>query len=68
MRRLRGALRRRLVVGTGQALKSTGDLEDRALADVQGAVTDALAPLGVSHVEMPLTPETIWKAVQAAAG
>ena len=35
---------------------------------VANAVLDALAPLGVTHVELPLTPERIWRAVQAAAG
>lgn len=30
------------------------------------AVVDALAPLGVRHLEMPLTPERIWRAVREA--
>ena len=30
---------------------------------VVNAVIDALAPLGVTHVDMPLTPETIWRAI-----
>ena len=30
------------------------------------AVLDALAPLGVSHIDMPATPEKIWRAIQAA--
>ncbi|MDE2972703.1 MAG: molybdopterin-dependent oxidoreductase [Acidobacteriota bacterium] len=33
---------------------------------VANAVLDALAPLGVTHIELPLTPERIWRAVQAA--
>jgi aerobic carbon-monoxide dehydrogenase large subunit len=33
---------------------------------VVNAVLDALAPLGVEHVDMPLTPETIWRAITAA--
>ncbi|MFP5320662.1 MAG: xanthine dehydrogenase family protein molybdopterin-binding subunit [Acidimicrobiia bacterium] len=33
---------------------------------VQSAVCDALAPLGVRHVDMPCTPERIWEAVRAA--
>jgi carbon-monoxide dehydrogenase large subunit len=28
------------------------------------AVLDALAPLGVTHLDMPLTPSKIWKAIQ----
>jgi carbon-monoxide dehydrogenase large subunit len=30
------------------------------------AVLDALAPLGVAHLDMPLTPQTVWAAIQAA--
>jgi carbon-monoxide dehydrogenase large subunit len=33
---------------------------------VVNAVMDALAPLGVRHIDMPLTPEKIWRAMQAA--
>ncbi len=31
---------------------------------VVNAVIDALAPLGVKHLEMPLTPERVWRAIQ----
>jgi carbon-monoxide dehydrogenase large subunit len=34
---------------------------------VQNAVVDALAPFGVRHVEMPLTSERVWRALQEAA-
>ena len=30
------------------------------------AVVDALAPLGVEHLEMPLTPERVWEAIRTA--
>lgn len=33
---------------------------------VQSAVCDALSHLGVRHVDMPCTPETIWTAIEAA--
>jgi carbon-monoxide dehydrogenase large subunit len=33
---------------------------------VQSAVVDALAHLGVRHLDMPCTPERIWQAIQAA--
>jgi len=33
---------------------------------VQNAVVDALSHLGVRHVEMPATPERVWRAVEAA--
>ena len=32
------------------------------------AALDALAPLGVTHLDMPLTPERLWQAIQAAEG
>jgi carbon-monoxide dehydrogenase large subunit len=34
---------------------------------IQSAVMDALAPLGVEHVEMPFTAERVWRALQEAA-
>jgi carbon-monoxide dehydrogenase large subunit len=33
---------------------------------VQNAVVDALAPFGIRHVDMPCTPERVWRAIQAA--
>ena len=33
---------------------------------VVNAVMDALAPLGIKHIDMPLTPEKIWRAMQSA--
>ena len=30
------------------------------------AVCDALAPLGVSHIDKPLTPARVWAAIQQA--
>ena len=33
---------------------------------VVNAVIDALGPLGVGHMDMPLTPLTVWRAVQNA--
>ncbi len=35
-----------------------------ATAAVQNAVVDALAPFGIRHLDMPLTPERVWKAIQ----
>jgi carbon-monoxide dehydrogenase large subunit len=31
---------------------------------VQNAVIDALAHLGVRHIEMPMTPERVWRAIR----
>lgn len=39
-----------------------------ALALLVSAVVDALSDLGVKHIEMPLTPERVWRAIQAAKG
>jgi carbon-monoxide dehydrogenase large subunit len=35
---------------------------------VQSAVVDALAHLGVRHVDMPCTPERVWTAIRSAGG
>jgi carbon-monoxide dehydrogenase large subunit len=29
---------------------------------------DALAPLGIRHLDMPLTPERVWRAMRQAKG
>jgi len=39
----------------------------RPLAVVINAIVDALSHLGVRHIEMPATPERVWRAIQAAA-
>jgi len=35
-------------------------------ATIVNAVVDALAPLGVKHLDMPLKPERVWQAIQQA--
>ena len=35
---------------------------------VQAAVLDALAPLGIDHLDMPFTPQRVWRAIAAAEG
>jgi carbon-monoxide dehydrogenase large subunit len=37
-------------------------------AAVMNAVIDAVSHLGVRHIDMPLTPERIWRAIKAAEG
>jgi aerobic carbon-monoxide dehydrogenase large subunit len=37
-----------------------------APAAILSAVLDALAPLGVTDIDMPLTPEAVWRAIAAA--
>ena len=34
-----------------------------ALPAVMNGLLDALAPHGVSHLNMPATPETVWRAI-----
>ena len=36
-----------------------------ALGAVVNAVVDALAEFGVTHIEMPVTPERVWRAIHA---
>ena len=48
------------VKGSGQA----GAIA--APATVMNAVMNALAPLGVTHLDMPATPQRIWQAIEAA--
>ncbi len=35
-------------------------------ATVMSAVVDALSPLGITHVDMPASPNRIWRAIKAA--
>jgi carbon-monoxide dehydrogenase large subunit len=35
---------------------------------IANAVLDALAPMGIKHIDMPLTAEKVYKAIQSANG
>ena len=35
---------------------------------IMNAVMDALAPLGIRHLDMPATPERVWRAIRGARG
>ena len=37
-----------------------------ALGVIINAVVDALADLGVNHIDMPASPERVWRAIQEA--
>jgi carbon-monoxide dehydrogenase large subunit len=37
-----------------------------ALGAIMNAVVDALSPLGIAHIDMPVTPEKVWRAIHAA--
>jgi aerobic carbon-monoxide dehydrogenase large subunit len=50
------------VKGVGEAGTIAGS------ATVTNAVIDALRPLGVDYINMPLTPMRIWQAIQEAKG
>lgn len=39
-----------------------------ATPTIASAVLDALSPLGIKHLDMPLTPQKIWQAIQTANG
>ncbi len=39
-----------------------------ALTSVMNAIVDALAERGVRHIDMPATPEAVWRALQGAKG
>jgi carbon-monoxide dehydrogenase large subunit len=39
-----------------------------ATAAVANAVVDALAPLGIAHLDMPFTPRRLWKVIQEKRG
>jgi carbon-monoxide dehydrogenase large subunit len=39
-----------------------------AMPAVANAIVDGLASLGVRHIEMPATPERIWRAINGASG
>jgi carbon-monoxide dehydrogenase large subunit len=46
-------------------VKGAGDVSNPPVAPaVVNAVCDALAELGVKHIDMPITPEKIWKVLQ----
>jgi carbon-monoxide dehydrogenase large subunit len=37
-----------------------------SLPSVMNAMVDALSPLGIRHIDMPATPERVWRAIQEA--
>ncbi len=37
-----------------------------ALVSVMNAIVDALSEYGIRHIDMPATPERVWRAIQAA--
>jgi carbon-monoxide dehydrogenase large subunit len=39
-----------------------------ALSVVINAIVDALRPLGIRHIDMPATPERVWRAIRDARG
>src|SRR5215831_9891184 len=39
-----------------------------ASAAVINAIVDALQPLGITHIDMPATPDRLWKQIQQAQG
>ena len=35
---------------------------------IANAVVDALSPLGIRHLDLPFTPERVWRAIQEKGG
>jgi len=35
---------------------------------IANAVVDALSPLGIRHLDLPFTPERVWRAIQENGG
>src|SRR5215468_2290315 len=33
---------------------------------IVNAILDALAPFGIEHIDMPITPERVWRAIKSA--
>ena len=53
---------------TPLGVKGIGELPTVATpVAVANAVMDALSSLGIRHIDTPLTPEKVWRAIQAAA-
>ena len=55
--------------GSGNVLRVKGGGEagiTPSSAALVNAVVDALSPIGVEHVEMPLTPQRIWNVIHGA--
>ena len=62
---------RTVTPSTTHPLGTKGVGEAGAIASppaVINAVVDALRHMGVNDVKMPATPETVWRAIQAAQG
>src|SRR5690242_3467438 len=59
--------RHRAKIGAGPDAKGVGESGTVASTPtVMNAILDALAPLGVTDVPMPATPERIWRAMMNA--
>jgi carbon-monoxide dehydrogenase large subunit len=48
--------------------KGAGDISQPAVAPaIVNAICDALSDFGVKHIDIPVTPEKIWRAMQGSA-
>jgi len=45
---------------------ASGQLSTGSFTDYAMPRADTLSPLGVRHLEMPATPERVWRAIQRA--
>ena len=59
----RGAVDRRIRSASARPAKAAPRRRSRVVIN---AIVDALAEFGVRHIEMPATPENVWRAINAA--
>jgi len=56
---------------TTHSLGTKGVGEAGAIAStpaIMNGIVDALRPLGIDNIDMPASPQTVWRAIQAAKG
>ena len=58
----------RTSASVGLGFSSSNDTAAITIPAVQSAVIDAVSHLGVRHIDMPATPEKVWRAIQGANG
>jgi carbon-monoxide dehydrogenase large subunit len=50
-----------IVTGGAKGIGESGTIGSTPA--VQNAVVDAVSHLGIRHIDMPLTPERVWRAI-----
>jgi aerobic carbon-monoxide dehydrogenase large subunit len=56
-----------LVAASKPPFKSAGEVgADGSPPTLINAIVDALAELGIDHIDMPATPEVVWRCIREA--